>query len=254
METKICRKCGKELLANRFSKNKKTKDGLRTICRSCVSEYQKQYREKNKEKLKENGKNYRENNLEKIAEWQRKHYENNSEALLETMRKYRQDNSEKVKKNDKKYRAQHSERIRKCQREYIDRNIEKIRKWHKKYKSENLDKSRMSSQIRRAREHLLPHTLTIYQWEKIKLSFDNCCAYCGKEKSLTQEHFLALSMGGEYTINNIIPACGSCNYSKHNYDFFTWYPKYKYYDKKREVKILKYLNYRNNSQQLTFAI
>ena len=66
---------------------------------------------------------------------------------------------------------------------------------------------------------------------------------------------MALTSLGEYTINNIIPACRGCNGSKNDKVFSEWYPKYKHYSKKREVFILKYLKYnKQNNQQLTFAI
>ena len=73
---------------------------------------------------------------------------------------------------------------------------------------------------RRTAKEALPATLTTDQWETINKVFDNKCAYCGKEGKLEQDHFIALSSGGEYTHNNIVPACKSCNRRKHNSDFF----------------------------------
>lgn len=120
------------------------------------------------------------------------------------------------------------------------------RKWyinHPKYYS-------MSWQKRRARKLLLPDTLTLKQWKQVKECFNNKCAYCGTELPLTKEHFVPLNKGGEYTINNIIPVCLSCNSSKKDKDFFSWYPVQSFYSKTRERKILKYLGYKNNKQQL----
>ena len=108
----------------------------------------------------------------------------------------------------------------------------------------------VSAQKRRAAKKQLSNSLTTKQWNKIKEHFDNKCAYCGKELPLAQEHFIPLSDGGEYTHNNIIPACKSCNSSKKNKSFFDWYPKYKRYSKKREKNILKFLGYKNEVQQL----
>mgnify|MGYP003489420683 CR=1 FL=1 len=97
---------------------------------------------------------------------------------------------------------------------------------------------------------LLIIALAIVKMNKknIKLEFNNKCAYCGKEKPLSQEHFVALSKGGEFTINNIIPSCQNCNSSKRATDFFEWYPKFKHYSKKREQIILKFLNYNNTKE------
>lgn len=97
----------------------------------------------------------------------------------------------------------------------------------------------------------LDNSFTLQDWVYCKSVFDNKCAYCGKEKKLTQDHFIPLTSGGEYTINNIIPACLSCNTSKNSGDFFKWYPEHKHYSTQRENKILKYLNYKNpHTQQL----
>lgn len=71
-------------------------------------------------------------------------------------------------------------------------------------------------------------TTTTYRgWEnsaqQIKKYFNNRCAYCGKELPLQQDHFIALSKGGEYSKNNIVPSCQSCNGSKGAKEFETWY-------------------------------
>lgn len=58
---------------------------------------------------------------------------------------------------------------------------------------------------------------------------------------LTQDHFLPLSKGGEYTVNNIIPACKNCNCSKQDKDFSEWYSKQEFYRKERELKILEHV-------------
>lgn len=52
METRICRKCGRELPAENFFKNHTCKDGIDTICKDCKNEYQREWQKKNKEKKK----------------------------------------------------------------------------------------------------------------------------------------------------------------------------------------------------------
>lgn len=80
-------------------------------------------------------------------------------------------------------------------------------------------------------------------WNDRKRTHKEC------EEQLHQEHFIPVSDKGEHTINNIIPACRSCNSSKGNKNFFEWYPDYKHYDKKRENFILEYLNYMDDDAQ-----
>ena len=71
--------------------------------------------------------------------------------------------------------------------------------------------------------------------------FNNSCAYCGAKCELEQEHFIPVTKGGEYTKNNIITACRSCNASKGNRDFDEWYKNKDFYNKDRENKIKQYL-------------
>ena len=47
--TKVCSKCGRELPISDFSKNKKSKDGHHSYCKSCHSEYNRANNLKKKE-------------------------------------------------------------------------------------------------------------------------------------------------------------------------------------------------------------
>ena len=175
-------------------------------------------------------------------------------------KKYREQNKEKIKeyeekRNDRKEeRKEYNERTKEQRKEYKEKNKEKIKKQRKEYSKKNRDAINIDKQKRRTLKRELPATLTKEQWKNIKNDFNNSCAYCGEKKKLAQEHFIALSKKGEYTHNNIIPACMICNSSKCNNSFFEWYPKYKYYSKKREKFILKYLNYKKDVQQLSLFL
>jgi 5-methylcytosine-specific restriction endonuclease McrA len=124
----------------------------------------------------------------------------------------------------------------------------------KKYRLEHSDKINIYSHNRRAKKNNLAFNFSEEEWGKCKSYFDNKCAYCGSEEKLTQEHFIPLSQNGEYTKNNIIPVCGNCNSSKHDKDFFEWYPKQAFYTKKRERKILEYLNYDSKTKYQQLAL
>jgi 5-methylcytosine-specific restriction endonuclease McrA len=126
--------------------------------------------------------------------------------------------------------------------------------YQRQYMKNNKDKIAIYRNKSRAIKKKLENNLTLKQWDFIKQHFNNCCAYCGEEKPLAQEHFIPLSKDREYTHNNIIPACKSCNSSKSDSDFYKWYLKQKYYSKKRKQKILEFLNYKNGTQQLTIYL
>ncbi len=66
------------------------------------------------------------------------------------------------------------------------------------------------------------HDLSDEQWIALKAAWGGC-AYCGAiGKPLQRDCVQALSRGGRYTLDNIVPACGSCNTSKCNYEVTSW--------------------------------
>ena len=64
--------------------------------------------------------------------------------------------------------------------------------------------------------------LTDAQWESLTEAWGGC-AYCGRSGApLQRDCVLALSRGGRYTVENVVPACGSCNASKSNGEVTRW--------------------------------
>ena len=247
MDYKTCTKCGiaKEAVPEEFRiKN----DKFYSQCRACERVATKKYAKENKQKVYETRKKYRENNREKVAAYQKeyektyrpKYYEKNKELLLEKQRQYRKDNEAMVKKKQREYYQKNKEWIKKRNQNWRNENKEKMAETIKKWWKDNKPKRREYNQTRRAKVRELVADLTVEQWEFIQGYFDQCCAYCGEQADLCQDHFVPVNSGGGYTISNIIPACQFCNSSKHDKDFFEWYPTYKHYDEERVEKLYKY--------------
>ena len=79
-----------------------------------------------------------------------------------------------------------------------------------------------SARRRKRRMGRVEHDLSDEQWIALKEAWDGC-AYCGAtDKPLQRDCVLALSRGGRYTLDNIAPACGSCNASKCNEEVTHW--------------------------------
>lgn len=243
MQTKVCTKCNTELPATNkcFSKSQKGKYGLKSICKACASEDQKMYRV---------------NNHEIVIQKQRESAIRNKEANYTSKQKYYLNNKEKVMQRAKIWCANNKEKKKSINKRYVKNNYEHVKIMHKQYRENHREQKRMWWQKYYNRKKQLDINMTCEIWEDIKQYFNNQCAYCGKDKKLEQEHFVCVSKSGEYTKNNIITACRNCNASKSDSDFFEWYPKQAFYDKQREQKILKYLNYnpKTKVQQLTLTI
>jgi 5-methylcytosine-specific restriction endonuclease McrA len=66
------------------------------------------------------------------------------------------------------------------------------------------------------------HDLTPAQWTALQEAWAGC-AYCGAATdTLQRDCVLAISRGGRYTLDNVVPACRSCNTSKCNGEVTTW--------------------------------
>lgn len=66
------------------------------------------------------------------------------------------------------------------------------------------------------------HDLSAEQWAALQEAW-GACAYCGAvDRPLQKDCVRALSRGGRYTLDNIAPACASCNASKCNDEVTGW--------------------------------
>lgn len=237
---KVCTKCKRELpeTLEYFFKRKSGKNGLMSVCKECHGHtFMKKitYNDKDK-KCAECGETYPYTN---------EHFHRTSRTKSGLMNYCKKC----ANKLGKRHYVLNKEKIDLKHREYYEENKETICKRTKKYQKENSDRYKVIWERRRAKKKQLANSFSFEEWEYCKSHFNNCCAYCGLERKLEQDHFIPLSLDGEYTKKNIVPACKRCNSSKQNRLFSEWYPKRKFYDKQRENTILKYLGYLDGIQQ-----
>src|SRR5690242_11597243 len=87
-----------------------------------------------------------------------------------------------------------------------------------------VDRSRRARAARKRKRRMarVEHDLTDEQWTELKDAWGGC-AYCGAtDRALQRDCVRALSRGGRYTLDNIVPACASCNASKCNDEVTGW--------------------------------
>jgi hypothetical protein len=211
-------------------------------------EYYLQHREKILEQVKEYNLENRDKRLEQQKAYHKQHYLDNKEKIDEYHRNLYWANREKEAERKKKYREQNPEKVRERNKKYILENPEKFKQTQRNYVKNNPDKNTIRSHRRRALQKGLRATLTVEQWGICKRYFENKCCYCGKEKKLEREHLIPVTKNGDYSANNIVPSCGSCNRSKASIDFFEWYRVQDFYLLEREEKILQYIDLMHNCQ------
>lgn len=138
-------------------------------------------------------------------EYKRARYALNREKEVARVMDYNARNYEKFKEKLREYRQKPEWKEKR--KEWESENKTQIKIWdHKK-------------RIKRKNAISDYPPITPDQWiEKVKL-FKSCCAYCKKKtKDLEMEHVIPLSKGGPHTIENLVPACKSCNCKKFTTD------------------------------------
>src|SRR6476659_8800200 len=96
-----------------------------------------------------------------------------------------------------------------------------------------VNRSRRARVARRRKRRMdsVEHDLSDAEWTALKAAWGGC-AYCGAtDRPLQRDCVLAISRGGRYTLDNIAPACRSCNASKCNSEVTLWLRR-KGYDEK----------------------
>ena len=85
-------------------------------------------------------------------------------------------------------------------------------------------RTRAATYARRRKRRMarVTHDLTDEQWAALQTAWGGC-AYCGTtNEPLQRDCVLPISRGGRYTLENVAPACGSCNASKCNDEVTGW--------------------------------
>ncbi len=95
----------------------------------------------------------------------------------------------------------------------------------KKWRSRNPIRVAHYKSARRERLKNVLKTLTFQEWKLILEQFEYKCTYCDVTGKLTQDHIIPISKGGCHTKYNVVPACMSCNASKHDTDLEVWINK-----------------------------
>ena len=196
-------------------------------------------------------KQYNEDNKAKISDNKKRYYKENKDSIIKKNLIYAKNNKSVVSERNRLYRVNNIDSYAKRDKLYYQNNREKVIRSVMKYRKVHTEQHRISGHKRNSIRRKLPWTLTLEQWEIAKLHFNNECAYCGNKHALAQDHLIPVAKGGEYTKDNIIPSCQSCNSSKGKKEFTKWYSTQEYYSVKRESKILKYLGYNKQRQQLS---
>lgn len=150
------------------------------------------------------------------TEYRRAYYARNKARMLYLQRLSRARRKEKIKQGRLTYRQSHHQAILAKDAAYRAANREKLCEKARAYRLAHLEEEKARVALWRARKQNAPrHDLTAAQWKAIKEHYGHRCVYCGRKmQRLTQDHIIPLSKGGTHTVQNVVPACLSCNSKK----------------------------------------
>jgi 5-methylcytosine-specific restriction endonuclease McrA len=174
-------------------------------------EHNRRWKIANVEKIRERARIIRERDRERFRANSRRHYQRHlaTERLRSRTR------------NRLAYQAD-PEAGRERARAWRQKNPEKVRDLSAKFRRANPDKRANTEQRRRARKRNASGSFTFEEWRTLCERHGPLCFYCGHKRKLTADHVAPLSRGGAHVVENIVPACKSCNSSKGNKDPLTW--------------------------------
>jgi 5-methylcytosine-specific restriction endonuclease McrA len=188
---------------------------------------QKKWRENNREKVAENTKDWKQENKERVTEYNKAYYAKNREHERQRSRRYQKENAEKIATAQRDYRKKNKSRIREREEQWRATPQGRLKRLTTQRRRQGLLKGQQSQ-------------IPAEQLNRLFEYFDYSCAYCGIKGNLTIDHVLPVASGGT-DLNNLVPACGSCNSSKSKKQMEVWYRKQSFFSEERLKRILDFV-------------
>jgi 5-methylcytosine-specific restriction endonuclease McrA len=123
-------------------------------------------------------------------------------------------NPEKAREAMRRWSKSHPEQRRAAKRLYYARHREQHKTVMAAYHRAHPEVLRAKSNAYRARARAAKGRFTSAEWRALVGRYDGKCAYRGEEGPLQVDHRTPLSRGGANSIDNVLPACATCNAEK----------------------------------------
>lgn len=195
MENKVKHCANKECKQNNpqpvseFYPDKYKKNGYRSRCRACEIERAAVSRAKNRELF---------------AKRQAEYYKRSGDVQRQASRNWKSKNKDKQKSYWQKW---------------YEENRKKRADYHRHYQTEKPEVIIQKSRKRRNAKNGARGTFTEAEFQEILEESNYRCFWCDKQLvdgDITRDHYIPLTRGGSDYIDNIVPACVSCNCKKRN--------------------------------------
>lgn len=172
---KTCNTCNTTKPLSSFGPHSTTADGHNPKCKDCVSEYNREYRRKNKAK---------------IDRYQSEYAEAHRETARERTQQWRADNPERTQQNNKRYYQQNRDRELESSKQRYQNNKEQSKERAREWRKDNPDRVAANLAARRAAKK---------QATPIWADLTAIQAFYTNARALTE------STGVEYQVDHIVP-------------------------------------------------
>ena len=156
---------------------------------------------------------------EQIAAYKHQHYLDTKDENAIQQHLYYLKTIEKRSAYNRQHYLENREQRLTRQNEYTHENKDKILIYMQQYYLAHPEIAKANNARRRARISASNTSFTSLEFRVLCDAYENVCVYCGEKASLGPDHIIPLAKGGNNNIENILPACRSCNCSKGMRDF-----------------------------------
>lgn len=204
--SKICCTCRTEQLLSNFCKNKNALDNLSAQCKDCAKKYREEH--------KDNKKNYPSSSTEYKIKYQSD--PENKKRFNESARKRRARDPEKYRKQSlASYFRNRAKRLE-HNHIYYTKNKDIFKAKNKEFRVKNIDSILLRNRMRQ--KLLNVSNITQLEIDNLLALHNHQCFYCKvsvmRKVNLHLDHKTPLSRNGAHTIDNLAPACATCNLRK----------------------------------------
>jgi 5-methylcytosine-specific restriction endonuclease McrA len=229
---KVCVGCHEWKPASDFSplrwKGKPLGNGYRSRCKACSNARQRAKRAGHPTLFRDRDRAYIASRHEQSTGYQRNLRDKNREKVDRAGRAYREANREKIRIAAKRRRDSNIAHYRAIGRKAYANNIEKRRAYNRSYRKAHPERYREQVRTRRNRKYQAEGFHTEAEWGMLKAKYNYTCLRCSQREPeiiLTRDHVLPITQGGSDWITNLQPLCHTCNSSKNN-KYIDYRPKW----------------------------
>lgn len=119
------------------------------------------------------------------------------------------------------WRLSHPERSRAASEEWRLGHLAKVKEMNRLWRMAHPQSILTYGHAARARRRACPGKHSPAQWRVTRASYHGLCVYC-LAPATQRDHVVPLIAGGTNDIDNIVPACKSCNSSKNAKPLLVW--------------------------------